>query len=204
MSLTAGGPALPISRPLRADARRNRDRVMVAARLAFAEYGRDAQMDEIARRAQVGVGTVYRHFPTKEALIGALVEDAFARVAAHARAALALEDPWETFTSVIWFGAEQIAGDRVMAEVLADMPEAMESARGPDADLFDSMAEIMRRAQAAGVLRADACVHDIPMIMCGVGMGSLKEHPCEASWRRHVALLIDGLRAGSAHTPLPG
>ncbi len=204
MSLAAAGPATPVSRPLRADARRNRERVLGAARLAFAEYGREAQMDEIARRAQVGVGTVYRHFPTKEALIGALVEDAFARVAAHAREALARDDPWEAFTSVVWFGGEQIAGDRVMAEVLAGLPEAMESARGPQGDLYETMTEIMRRAQAAGALRADACVDDIPMVMCGVGMGSLKEHPCEASWRRYVALLIDGFRAGSAQTPMPG
>ena len=82
-------------RPLRADARRNRERVIAAARAVFAEHGRDAQMDDVARRAGVGVGTVYRHFPTKEALLVALALDAFERVVAEARRALENPDPWE-------------------------------------------------------------------------------------------------------------
>ena len=72
-------------RPLRADARRNRERVLQAAREVFAEQGREAQMDDVARRAAVGVGTVYRHFPTKEALIDAIAGEAL-RAAAGGRA----------------------------------------------------------------------------------------------------------------------
>jgi AcrR family transcriptional regulator len=92
--------ALPDDRPLRADARRNREKVLAAARAEFSEHGRDAQMDEVARRAGVGVGTVYRHFPTKEALIEALMVDSFQMIAAEARAALEIEDPWEAFSKV--------------------------------------------------------------------------------------------------------
>ena len=73
------------ARPLRADARRNREKVIAAARAAFAEQGREAQMDDVARRAEVGVGTVYRHFPTKEALLEALIEDTFAQIAERTR-----------------------------------------------------------------------------------------------------------------------
>src|ERR1700756_2007672 len=88
-------PRAAAPRPLRADAARNRERVLAAAREAFAEYGRDAQMEDVARRAGVGVGTVYRHFATKEALVDALLETRFRQAMERAREALALEDPWE-------------------------------------------------------------------------------------------------------------
>src|SRR5919202_3018532 len=93
-------------RPLRADARRNRERVIAAARAVFAEQGREAQVDDVARRAEVGVGTVYRHFPTKEALLEALAVDAFERICVIARENLAsVADPWEAFTQTLWQGA---------------------------------------------------------------------------------------------------
>src|ERR1044071_6160977 len=91
-------------RPLRADARRNREKVLAAARAVFSEHGREAQMDDVARRAGVGVGTVYRHFPTKEALIEALMVDSFKSIAAEAERALDIEDPWEALTTVLWHG----------------------------------------------------------------------------------------------------
>jgi AcrR family transcriptional regulator len=111
-------------RPLRADARRNREKVLEAVRAVFSEQGRDAQMDDVARRAGVGVGTVYRHFPTKEALIEALMVSAFETIAAAAEAALEVEDPWEAFTSVLWQGAETMAGDRALSKVFASIPGA--------------------------------------------------------------------------------
>src|SRR5687768_10426070 len=77
--------SVPTERPLRADARRNRERVLEGARAVFAEHGRDAQMDDVAKRAGVGVGTVYRHFPTKEALVSALALSLFEQVLASAR-----------------------------------------------------------------------------------------------------------------------
>ena len=82
---------------------------MTAARAVFAEQGREAQMDDVARHAEVGVGTVYRHFPTKEALIEALAIDSFERVTAKAQEALEIEDPWEALTSTLWAGAEILA-----------------------------------------------------------------------------------------------
>src|SRR3954469_6907169 len=88
-------------RPLRADARRNRAAVVKAARVIFARDGTSAQMDDVARRAKVGVGTVYRHFPTKEALLPAPAEDRFDEIATFAAEALEVEDPWEAFTSCL-------------------------------------------------------------------------------------------------------
>src|SRR5256885_10351887 len=91
-------------RPMRADARRNRERVLEAAVHCFAQCGLQAQMDDVAGRAKVGVGTVYRHFPTKDALIEALADDYFARQNAAARAALDVEDPWEAFSGYVLNG----------------------------------------------------------------------------------------------------
>src|SRR5690349_22608185 len=109
----------PGDRPLRADARRNREKVLTAARKVFSEHGRDAQMDDVARRAGVGVGTVYRHFPTKEALIEALVVDSFQKIALRAEAALQADDAWDALASTLWAGAEILAADRALSEVFA-------------------------------------------------------------------------------------
>jgi AcrR family transcriptional regulator len=190
-------------RPQRADARRNRERVVAAARAVFSEHGREAQMDDVARAAGVGVGTVYRHFPTKQALLAALVVDAFDRIAAESRRALEEADPWEGLTRVLWFAAENLAGDRALSEAIASDVDIPGGATAGQAILVDAVGELMRRAQAAGSLRSDAEVDDIPMLMCGVGMGQIKGHRCAAAWRRHLAIVIDGLRASSASGSLP-
>jgi AcrR family transcriptional regulator len=188
-------------KPLRADARRNRAKVLEAARAVFAEQGREAQIDDVARRADVGVGTVYRHFPTKEALIGALVEDALTRIADEAACALENEDAWDAFERLLWRGAEIMAADRALTEVIQD---DRGGPREVEVVLRDRMAEVMRRAQAAGRLRADATVDDIPMLMCGIGSATVKEHPSPEAWRRHLSIIVDGLRADSASGTLPG
>jgi AcrR family transcriptional regulator len=191
-------------RPLRADARRNRDRVLAAAREVFGEQGRDAQVDDVARCATVGVGTVYRHFPTKEALLEALAVDAFERILAVARENLAgIADPWEALTRTLWQGAEMLAGDRALSQVLSEIPGPVPIAAAAQRELDLTMAEMMRRAQAAGALRPDAVLDDIPMVMCGIGAATRKSHQCPGSWRRHLAIVIDGLRAASASGPLP-
>ena len=194
----------PGDRPLRADARRNREKVLMAAREVFSEHGRDAQMDDVARRAGVGVGTVYRHFPTREALIEALMVAAFEAIAEQAESALEVEDPWDAFSSVLWRGAEIMAADRALSEVFASIPGAMESAMPTVEGLTDTMAKLIARAQAAGVLRADMIVDDVPMVMCGIGSATKKEHRCEGAWRRHLSIVLDGLRSDSASGPLPG
>jgi AcrR family transcriptional regulator len=190
-------------RPLRADARRNREKVLEAARSVFSEHGREAQMDDVARRAGVGVGTVYRHFPTKEALIEALMVDAFSTISSAAQRALDVEDPWEAFTSVLWIGAETMAADRAMSEVFASIPGVAESAMPTIASLTDTMEVLIRRAQEAGALRRDLIVDDIPMLMCGIGAATKKQHRCDGAWRRHLSIVLDGLRASSAGSKLP-
>src|SRR5207244_4846011 len=93
-------------RPLRADARRNREAVIAAAKKLFADQGLDAQMPDVARSANVGVGTVYRHFPTKQDLIAELVAERFERLAQKTREALESEDAWEGVADFIRFSAQ--------------------------------------------------------------------------------------------------
>jgi AcrR family transcriptional regulator len=191
-------------RPLRADARRNRERVIAAARRVFGEQGRDAQMDDIARAAEVGVGTVYRHFPTKEALLEALAVDAFERITVIAQENLAsVADPWEAFTQTLWRGAEILAADRALSQVMAEIPGPVPVGLDTQRELNEAMAELLRRAIEAGALRPDAVLDDMSMVMCGIGAATRKSHMCAESWRRHMTIVIDGLRAASATGPLP-
>jgi AcrR family transcriptional regulator len=191
-------------RPLRADARRNRERVLTAAREVFAEQGREAQMDDVARRAAVGVGTVYRHFPTKEALIDALVAEAFERFLAVAQAqAQRDDDAWDALVTTLWAGAEILAGDRALSAIMSEMYGPVNISLETQLEMTKAMTILVERAQAAGQLRADVILDDIPTVMCGVGMATCKAHSVPDAWRRHVAIIVDGLRASSASETLP-
>src|SRR6476646_613671 len=112
-------PKLPsIERVLRADARRNREAVIAAAKKLFADQGLEAQMPDVAKAAKVGVGTVYRHFPTKEDLIAALAEERFERLAEKAREGIANDDSWEGLCEFIRVSARIQADDRGLCEVM--------------------------------------------------------------------------------------
>lgn len=192
-----------VSRPLRADARRNRERVVAAAGAVFAEQGREAQMDDVARRAGVGVGTVYRHFPTKEALIEALAVDRFNRVLTAAKAALRRDDPWDALVDTLWAGAEILVADRAFTEIIGELRGPMPFNPEIEREMNQTFAELVRRAQASGDLRPDVVIDDIPMFMCGIGAATRKPHRLPDAWRRHLAIIIDGLRAVSASGTLP-
>lgn len=193
-----------LEKPLRADARRNREKVLMAARAVFADQGRDAQMDDVARRAGVGVGTVYRHFPTKEALIEALIAESFQAIAEQAERCLDIADPWEALTTLLWKGAETMAADRALSEVFAAMPASVEQRMPRVEGLNEAVGKVVERAQKAGVLREDMLLDDLPMLMCGIGSATKKHHQCPGAWRRHLMIVIDGLRAASAGDRLPG
>jgi AcrR family transcriptional regulator len=193
-----------LGRPLRADARRNRERVVAAAREVFRDQGRDAQMDDVARRAMVGVGTVYRHFPTKEALIDALVLETFERILDVAKAQLErTDDPWDSLVQTMWAGAEILAGDRSLSEVMAEVPGPIHLDEAIQNAMNATMSALVERAQAEGTLRADVVLDDIVMVMCGIGAATRKAHICPGAWRRHIAIVIDGMRATSASGALP-
>ncbi|MEX2195531.1 MAG: helix-turn-helix domain-containing protein [Thermoleophilaceae bacterium] len=188
-------------RPLRADARRNRERIMAAARVCFAADGIEAQMDDVARQARVGVGTVYRHFPDKAALLAALKAERFGALAALATDALDQEDPWESFRGFLWRAAELASEDRAHCQVMAAAP----SEAGPELDeLRARTADLVERGKLAGAIREDFEPDDVPVIMCALGRVMEATRETEPlGWQRHLALMLDGMRASAAASPLP-
>jgi AcrR family transcriptional regulator len=193
-----------IERVLRADARRNREAVVAAAKRLFADEGLDAQMPDVAKAAKVGVGTVYRHFPTKEDLIAALAAERFERLAEKAREGIAAEDPWEGLCEFIRYAAQIQADDRGLCEVMGSRPEVM-NVSALAVGLDELCEKLVKRAQRAGDLRKDLEWEDIPMIACGLGRITPAEMgPASGRWPRLVEIIIDGLRApGSARLPKP-
>jgi AcrR family transcriptional regulator len=184
-------------RPLRADARRNREKILAAATATFGEHGLETQVEDIARRAGVGIGTVYRHFPTKEALVVALAEAHFDRLADIVEAALGDEgDPWEVFAATIWRAAEPAAADVAWCELVAGHPSVSGGALPGQQRLAAATAELVARAQAAGRMRADATVEDVRTMMCGLGHVAAAQRAGGAQdWRRYLEISLDGLRA---------
>jgi AcrR family transcriptional regulator len=191
MSVESTQPTIHAQRPLRADARRNRERILEAARVVFAEQGGEAQIDDIARAAHVGVGTVYRHFPHKDALLGELVNQKFRGFADNAERALEVEDPWEAFAGLLRRNAEFCAGDVGVHQALARGPAAWEFAATELDRLRETTGRLIARAQEAGVMRPDFVVDDIAMLMCG--LFSTMGVP-GYDWRRHLEILLSGLR----------
>jgi AcrR family transcriptional regulator len=183
-------------RPQRADARRNRESILAAAKAAFGESGVNTQMEDIARRAEVGVGTVYRHFPTKEALMGELLAEKFRMLLEVVKESLEIDDPWEAFAGALRRNAELTAADAAAQEAIM---RAQVDGRFSDEvrdELVATFGIIVKRAQAAGVVRPDFGVEDVPMIMCGVCSTMAPGYGREDwDWRRHLELLLDGIRA---------
>ncbi len=177
-------------RALRSDARRNRDRVLDAARAVFAERGMDAQMDDVAARAGVGVGTLYRHFPTKTVLLDELVAAKFEDAATVAKHALEEPDPWIGFVELVRHSAELIARDLALQEALRGQvlsPRAEPHQRA----LMETGAVLIQRAQLTGRLRTDFSVEDVPTLLsalAGIMSAGGGNH-----WRRWLDFFLDGL-----------
>jgi AcrR family transcriptional regulator len=183
------------SKPLRADARRNRAAIVKAARKVFSDKGQDAQMDDIARRAKVGVGTVYRHFPTKEALLEELVRDTFRELAQMWLQALERPEPWGAFVDLMWRSAELHASDRAFTEVIAEAKMAVADQAASETGLNASLMDLVRRCQAAGTMREDLTLDDLHALFCGLGAVMARDPGDGRLWRRYLTLMIDGLRA---------
>jgi AcrR family transcriptional regulator len=184
-------------RPLRADARRNREKILAAAAAAFGQSGLESQVEDIARRAGVGVGTVYRHFPTKDALVMALTEAHFDRLADTVESALAEGgDPWDVFATAIWRAAEPAAADVAWCEIIASHPSAISGGLRGQERLARATGTLIERAQAAGQMRADATGRDVRAIMCGLGhVATAQRAGAPLDWRRYLEIALDGLRA---------
>jgi AcrR family transcriptional regulator len=191
-------------RPLRRDAERNRRRILDAAGELFAARGLGVSLDEIAHHAEVGVGTVYRRFPDKAALIDALFDDQLETIVAIAEAALAEPDPWTGLERFVHDACEKQAANRGLKELLLGSRSG--PVRVPQArDRIEPLVvRLVERAQAAGALRADVAAYDIPLIE--IMIGSVADYTRDIDpdvWRRLLTIVLDGLRTRrDAPTPL--
>jgi AcrR family transcriptional regulator len=189
---------------LRSDARDNRERLLDAARAVFATEGLDAPMREIARRAGVGPATLYRRFPTKEALVTEAFADQMTACQAIVGAGLADPDPWHGFRMVIERICVLHARDRgFTAAFTATYPRAVDLAASRVRTLT-SIAELARRAKAAGALRPDFVLDDLVLVLMAIG-GIQAVSPAAriAASRRFAALAIQAFRSTPEAAPLP-
>jgi AcrR family transcriptional regulator len=185
------------ARPMRADARRNRARIMDAAREVFASERPDVGIDELARRAGVGVGTVYRHFPDKQALMGELVRERFELFNERLRRAIAqdAEDAFGALADALHANLASIAADAATRMSFMSGGERVFSYAAAEAEEFLGLSRVLvERAQETGELRADFRAEDIPMLMCGI-CATIDTHKPSWDWERYLALLLSGMRA---------
>jgi AcrR family transcriptional regulator len=190
--------------PKRADARRNRERVLAAAEAAFAETGLRAPVEEIARRAGVGVGTVCRNFPTKQVLVEAVLEAMYESLLGDAEAALALDDAGTAFETFCNSLADFQARHRALAESMATAIDIPASAQRTKAALRAAIARLVANAQESGVIRTDVGPADVTMLFAGVAHATELSGDLEPMLhRRYLTIVLDGLRAGDT-TSLPG
>jgi AcrR family transcriptional regulator len=196
-------PSEPGRPALRRDAELNRRRIVEAAREVFRERGLSATLDDVARHAGVGVGTAYRRFANKDALVDAVFEDMIDRVEESAREAVADPDAWHGLASSLEKVCELQAFDRGLREVM------LGTGRGPQRQALVGrrvkplVDVLVTRAKEQGALRADAEPWDIPMIQLMVS--AVTDNTGEPElWRRYLRLLLDGLRARpDGQPPLP-
>jgi AcrR family transcriptional regulator len=191
MSTTQPPAQTLLARPKRADARRNYEKVLAAAREAFAEGGESTALEEIARRAGVGIGTLYRHFPNRQALLEALYVDEVEEVC---RSAAQLEgaDPWEALSG--WF--ERFIGyiatkQALASELLNYVDRDAELFRASRAALFDAGGPLLERAQEAGVVRRDVEIAGVIQMVIGIAKIPAAD-PRQTEHMLRIAL--DGLR----------
>lgn len=191
---------------LRADAERNRLRVLAAARCVLAERGLDAATtDDIARAAGVGVGTVYRRFPTKESLLAAALDELAAEVLADVCAAAGAEDPGRALRDSLEALAAGLHANRAFIEAVFEGIAEQQPLEAFRLDLQAAMGPVLARAHSAGVLRRDVVVEDVPLLVVAVAKLTPKRPGVDPEiYRRYLAVLLDGLRPdGASPLPLP-
>jgi AcrR family transcriptional regulator len=193
--------------PMRADARRNRQQVLAAAKELFAEHGPDIPMEEIARRAGVGVGTLYRRFPDREALIRDVAKGSFAGVMAESRAAEA-EEPtgWQALVRILRQSRElqlsvQLA---VTSPTAGDIIKRDVETQGFRDSLLATLERVVRAAQAEGSLRGDVGAGDVGLLLVLLmRQGPRLGDEAAFSFERCLGIMMDGLQARPG-APLPG
>jgi AcrR family transcriptional regulator len=192
---------------LRVDAQRNRARLLAAARELLATQGVDVSLREVARRAGVGVGTLYRHFPTREELVDAVLEDAFAEFLAATREAQEAKDAWTGLTGLIERVLLLHAHNRGLRDVVETRAHGRERSEAVRGQYAAAVAGLVERAQADGTLRADFAPQDVSLIFwAGDRVVQLGDQAAPEIWRRYLGFVFDGMRPAAAtqlaHPPL--
>ncbi|MGX2993562.1 TetR/AcrR family transcriptional regulator [Streptomyces sp. JNUCC 64] len=188
----------------RRDALRNRGLLTDTAREVFAEQGLDAPLDEIARRAGVGNATLYRHFPTRAALVDEVFRDGLTETMAAGERARAAEDPWAGLTEYLDVVFTGLAADRGTNDLMTTSLEGVTSLEAIHAHHRVTVGGLLRRGREQGTVRADLTTEDLLLALAALGrtVPALTTAAPDA-WRRPLALLLDGLRAHPAAPPLP-
>jgi AcrR family transcriptional regulator len=182
------------SRPLRADAKRNRQRVLDIAQQVFASEGLAVPIDEIARRAGLGVGTLYRHFPTKEALFEAIVVGRMDRLVEEARVSTKAADPGAAFFGFLTRMVEEGAAKRDFLTALAGTGSSLERIAAIKQRMKRAVAVLVERAQCVGAVRMDVNAGDVLTLVMGT-VGAADRHGAGPTERKRLLLVIfDGLR----------
>lgn len=190
---------------LRSDARRNRERLVASARELFAAHGVDVPVEDITHHAGLGMGTLYRHFPTKEELLDAVLEDAFAALVQAAEDAATADDAWAGFTGFLEHALAAHAANRGLKDVLAAARggQRAQRAEAMRALIRPLLRRMIQRAQEQGTLRPDFKPEDLPLVFWTADRVIERTAAVAPDyWRRFLGLLLDGLRADAA-TPLP-
>jgi AcrR family transcriptional regulator len=184
-------------RPQRADAQRNRMRVLEVAAAAFTAEGLGVSVHEIARRAGVGTGTVSRHFPTKESLFEAIILDRIAKCVTVARTLAETLDPGEAFFAYIAFLIDKGASDQALAEVMVGGGYDIEAAASRSQhDMLGALRQLLDAAQRSGAVRADLDTADVKAVVAGC-LSRERNRPDPAARNRMIAIACAGLRAAA-------
>lgn len=189
------------TRALRKDAQRNRQRILDAARELFAARGLEATLNDVARHANVGVGTVYRRFATKEELLEAIFEDGIGQVVEIAKAALTIEDSWDGFVWFVEHLCELTATDRGLREMVCSKAYGGYRVECARLQLDPHLSKVVERARDDGYLRPEITPTDMPILNLVAGtVTEYAGHIQPELWRRYVALLLDGMRYRTEQT----
>ncbi|MBO2460692.1 TetR/AcrR family transcriptional regulator [Actinomadura violacea] len=187
----------PSGRPLRADALRNRAKVLAAAEDVFAEQGTSASTEEVARRAGVGIGTVFRHFPTKESLLEAVLVALLERLAGEARELASAPDPGEAFYRFFARVVSQAATKQALTEALAEAGVDARRATGRTGpDVRDAIGALLEPAQRAGAVRPDIGPAEVTALLAGISYAAGRAGGSDDVLR----IAFDGLRPQDATT----
>ena len=179
----------------RRDAKRNRERIVAAAREVFSSAGAEAPAREIARRAGVGVATLYRHFPARAGLVDAVLEEAFEELIRVAEEALAEPDPWSGFVRFVDEALVLHAQNRALKDVVESEEHGRELARSMRRRILPLTEELVARARADGALRPDFTRQDLALLFWGSDrVIELAGDVAPELWRRQLGFMLDGLR----------